>query len=308
MTRDYNGYSPEMSDEIQYAVKQIENEGYVSVENVSIEVEKELTKMGYIRQPVDTELVIAPAPSRPDGQFQKDLASLLNSYSAEAPSGTPDFILADFMNNILREFNEAVGRRAEWRGETVEFRPTHNVGFDIREGKEPAEDTPAQKAANDILEKHREARDHLVDMLMKDPGALATFGDDWIVEQGQISFHTDQESMRTLDEYRIQVVQEVRFRARPKDRIEDASLKAQGHIESVFQTLEDAREVEDRLRRILTQYGAVSRSDFLTLMGESATYEDAIWGWRELHDLRIVKRGEQWVMKFPLEIRLHTAQ
>ena len=310
MTQDYNGYSPDMSEEIKYAVKQIENDGYVSVENVSVEVEKELAKMGYIRRPVDSELVITRAEevSRPDGQFQRDLASLLNSYSAESPSGTPDFILSDLLTNILREFNEAVGRRAEWRGETVEFRPTHNVGFEIREGKKPAEDSPVNKAANDILEKHREARDHLVDMLMKDPGALATFGDDWVVEQGQISFHTDQESMRTLDEYRIQVVQEVRFRARPKDQIEVAPLKAQGHIESVFQTLEDAREVEDSLRRILTQYGVVTISDFLDLMGESASYEDAIWGWRELHDLRIVKRGEQWVMKFPLEIRLHTAQ
>ena len=302
MTRDYNGYSPEMSDEIQYAVKQIENEGYVSVENVSIEVEKELTNMGYIRQPVDAELVIAPAPSRPDGQFQKDLASLLNSYSAEAPSGTPDFILADFMNNILREFNEAIGRRAEWRGEEVEFRPSP----EDPEGKKP---TQAQEVANNIIERQSEARDHLVEMLMKDPGALATLGDDWEVNMGQISFHTDSESMRTLDEYRIQVVQEVRFRARKsEDEIPIEALKQHGHIEQVFQTLEDAREMEDRLRRILTQYGAVHLSDFLTLMGESATYEDAIWGWRELHDLRIVKRGEQWVMKFPLEIRLHTAQ
>ena len=45
MAQDYNGYSPDMSEEIQYAVKQIENEGYVSVENVSVEVEKELAKV-----------------------------------------------------------------------------------------------------------------------------------------------------------------------------------------------------------------------------------------------------------------------
>ncbi|AWN03370.1 hypothetical protein PBI_COUNT_47 [Microbacterium phage Count] len=302
MTQDYNGYSPEMSEEIQYAVKQIENEGYVSVENVSVEVEKELTTMGYIRQPVDTELVIAPEPSRPDGQFQRDLASLLNSYSAESPSGTPDFILADFMNNILREFNEAIGRRAEWRGEEVEFRPRP----EDPEGKKP---TRAEEVANNILERQSEARDHLVDMLMKDPGALATLGDDWEVNMGQISFHTDSESMRTLDEYRIQVVQEVRFRARkPEDEIPVEALKQHGHIEQVFQTLEDAREMEDRLRRLLTQYGAVARADFLTLNGESGTYEDAIWGWRDLSDLRIVKRGTTWVMKFPLEIRLHTAQ
>lgn len=287
---NHDGYSPEMSEEIQYAIKQIENEGYVSIENVSVEIEKELAKMGYSRRPIDSELVITKVDqSRPDGQFQRDLASLLNSYSAESPSGTPDFILSDLLTNVLREFNEAIGRRAEWRGEKVELHPRD-------------EETPTQKVANDILDKHREARDQLVDMLMKDPGALATFGNDWVVEQGQISFHTDPESMRTLDEYRIQVVQEVRFRARndlavnvPKDS---------GHIECLFPSLEEARELEDTLRKILTRSGAVTRSDFLTLQGDSATYEDAIWGWRELDDLRIVKRGEKWVMKFPPEIQL----
>lgn len=51
--------------------------------------------------------------------FTRELTQLLNRYSAEAPSGTPDFILAAFMRNVLREFNEAVSARAEWRGEAV---------------------------------------------------------------------------------------------------------------------------------------------------------------------------------------------
>lgn len=53
--------------------------------------------------------------------FTEELTKLLNTYSAESPSGTPDFILAEFLRNVLREFNEAVSRRAEWRGETVEL-------------------------------------------------------------------------------------------------------------------------------------------------------------------------------------------
>lgn len=51
--------------------------------------------------------------------FTRELSALLNKYSAETPSGTPDFILAAFMRNLLREFNEAVSARAEWRGETI---------------------------------------------------------------------------------------------------------------------------------------------------------------------------------------------
>ena len=52
-------------------------------------------------------------------EFTRELTALLNRYSAEAPSGTPDFILAAFMRNVLREFNEAVSARAEWRGEAI---------------------------------------------------------------------------------------------------------------------------------------------------------------------------------------------
>lgn len=53
--------------------------------------------------------------------FESDLSSLLNRYCAESPSGTPDFILASFLTHVLREFNEAVSRRAQWRGESCEL-------------------------------------------------------------------------------------------------------------------------------------------------------------------------------------------
>ena len=53
--------------------------------------------------------------------FPEELGSLLNRYSAEAPSGTPDYILASFLTNVLKEFNEAVSLRAQWRGETVQL-------------------------------------------------------------------------------------------------------------------------------------------------------------------------------------------
>lgn len=53
--------------------------------------------------------------------FQEDLQQLLNRHSAESPSGTPDYILAEMLTNVLKTFNEAVGQRAEWRGESVEL-------------------------------------------------------------------------------------------------------------------------------------------------------------------------------------------
>lgn len=49
-------------------------------------------------------------------QFQKDLAALINQYSKENDSDTPDFILAKFLNVALENFNAAVLEREEWYG------------------------------------------------------------------------------------------------------------------------------------------------------------------------------------------------
>lgn len=53
--------------------------------------------------------------------FDEDLQQVINRHSAEAPSGTPDFILAEYLTACLKAFNEAVSIRAQWRGETVDL-------------------------------------------------------------------------------------------------------------------------------------------------------------------------------------------
>lgn len=57
--------------------------------------------------------------------FEEDLRQVINRHSAESPSGTPDYILAKYLVEQLKNFNEAVSTRAEWRGETVELKPTN---------------------------------------------------------------------------------------------------------------------------------------------------------------------------------------
>jgi hypothetical protein len=44
----------------------------------------------------------------------KDLENLLNSYSIENASNTPDFILAEYMLDVLTAYNNAVQKRARW--------------------------------------------------------------------------------------------------------------------------------------------------------------------------------------------------
>ena len=50
--------------------------------------------------------------------FKMELRDLLNRYSMESGSDTPDFILAEFMFRCLLAFNMAVEDRDKWNGRT----------------------------------------------------------------------------------------------------------------------------------------------------------------------------------------------
>lgn len=53
--------------------------------------------------------------------FIQSLRDLINSYSIENGSNTPDFILADYMRNCLENFEKSVNRREEWYGRKNEM-------------------------------------------------------------------------------------------------------------------------------------------------------------------------------------------
>lgn len=48
--------------------------------------------------------------------FQEALENLINQYSMENGSDTPDYILAKYMNNCLENFNDIVTERETWYG------------------------------------------------------------------------------------------------------------------------------------------------------------------------------------------------
>lgn len=47
-------------------------------------------------------------------EFRKELGAIINRYSQENGSDTPDFILADYLLNCLDAWNAAVKRRTKW--------------------------------------------------------------------------------------------------------------------------------------------------------------------------------------------------
>lgn len=46
--------------------------------------------------------------------LHNDLSDLLNSYSEENKSDTPDYILASYLISCLNNFNSAVNERKDW--------------------------------------------------------------------------------------------------------------------------------------------------------------------------------------------------
>ena len=54
------------------------------------------------------------------GNFREDLQRLLNTYSLENGSDTPDFILAKYLDDCLTAFDAAVKARTSWLGKADE--------------------------------------------------------------------------------------------------------------------------------------------------------------------------------------------
>lgn len=52
----------------------------------------------------------------PEGSFHKELTQLINKYSKENSSNTPDFILANYMHGSLKIYEETVRQRDNWYG------------------------------------------------------------------------------------------------------------------------------------------------------------------------------------------------
>lgn len=48
--------------------------------------------------------------------FKEALRELINKYSMEQTSNTPDFILADYLDKCLETFDEIVNQREAWYG------------------------------------------------------------------------------------------------------------------------------------------------------------------------------------------------
>ena len=83
--------------------------------------------MAYPNLDLNSDAPEGPADERPEvmgDQFRKELEGIINQYSMENGSNTPDFILAGYMANCLYAFDAAMNAREEWYGRKVgEWKP-----------------------------------------------------------------------------------------------------------------------------------------------------------------------------------------
>ena len=49
--------------------------------------------------------------------FEKELESLINKYSQENNSNTPDFILAEYLSGCLKNWHDSIKKRDNWYSE-----------------------------------------------------------------------------------------------------------------------------------------------------------------------------------------------
>lgn len=63
-------------------------------------------------------------------KFECALKELINMYSMENGSNTPDIILAEYMRKCLEAFNEASRAREKWFGKELKI-TTNQIGDEV---------------------------------------------------------------------------------------------------------------------------------------------------------------------------------
>ena len=148
-------------------------------------------------------------------EFSRELSSVINRFSMENPSGTPDFILGDFLTSVLASYNDAVQKRAEWRMESVDLPVVQKVIDKLSPPPFPPDERAKshfQKVLDGIIDEQASYRRQYIEYLMSNPGFIATFGEDFVVEYGTMDLSTDPKpEYNQLNEYRVTFSQEVRF-------------------------------------------------------------------------------------------------
>lgn len=73
---------------------------------------------------MQTEEKLTIDPNKPT--FRKELTSLINKYCKENESDTPDFLLAEYIDDMVEVYTSVIRKRDKWFG----FEPFHELKGD----------------------------------------------------------------------------------------------------------------------------------------------------------------------------------
>lgn len=219
----------------------------------------------------------------------RELAALLNKYSAENVSGTPDFVLAEVALDALKSFNENVHKRGEWRGETVEFKPGAVA-------KPLLDSSVVDEIVNTVSHEHIEAQEKYIRGLMQALGLTEADLKDYILESYPPEYETTGDAFTNA--YSIRFSSKFRFR-----RKTDAEKAAEEYLVEV-NSIEELRELEGLFDRIMDTYGCITVSDIKSAQGIRVDFKDSQWGWKDLTTIQSFAKNGSWFLKFPVPERL----
>lgn len=77
---------------------------------------KHIVYIGELSEAINEPYNPLPEVNDPNEDFKKQIETLINKFCKENGSNTPDFILAEYLNGCLENFNKTVMRRSEWYG------------------------------------------------------------------------------------------------------------------------------------------------------------------------------------------------
>lgn len=192
---DYSGFSPDESKEISDHKAVLENlikkDGFVVADDIHLEEVSTLENEGY-------KLLIIPAEDN-NPRYVKLLAE-------------KDAIFG----NVLRAFyRDQAAYNSPWkryaRGE-ISYEEALSLKGEPVEPAYASEKSTYQKTMDDIVEDQIKYRQAVFEHLMNDPGFLATLGDDFIIEFGDMKLTYDNPiTSNPLDVFNVNFSQTIRF-------------------------------------------------------------------------------------------------
>lgn len=261
-------------------------------------------------------------------ELARALASAINYNSAENPSGTPDFVLGEFLADVQAAFDKALIRRGEWRHEPAEFNPvatltSHNVTGNSHTVEEPKPKTHLDAMLEQVSREQADLLTGYMEYWQELPQFVEKFTPDfrfYVYDRAinaqlaptedefdatfTVSIKVRRPTLKEAEDDRLRKAADTAFEesqrlaeARRKvlqDERDGAERLRNSGVDRVivgFYSTEDVVKAEKALATMLDDYGYFSKVDFQSLANYTVDVRSMDLGWTSLEDIQIIDLG-----------------